>query len=212
MAPDAAQKSVAGYAALAADYDRRTRLINAIRLEAVAALDLKAGDTVLDVACGTGFSFASILRAIGPSGRLIAFDQSPELLAVAFSRIEKENADTITLIQSPAEKVNLGNLHPNALLFSYTHDVLQSEAALDNLLGQAAPGARVALCGSVLWPAQAWPLSAAVNAWLRARHHRYIASMENFERPWAKIAPRLADFRVARRGPRWRYLATGSVP
>lgn len=206
--PSDPQKSVSDYRAIAADYDRRTRLINALRLEAVAALGLQAGDTVLDVACGSGFSFAPLLQAIGVEGRLLAFDHSPELLSIAGSRSSGIN---VSLMEATAEQVRLPGKRPNALLFSYTHDVLQSEAALDNLLAQAAPAARVALCGSVLWPAWAWPLGVPVNAWLRARHRRYITNMENFDRPWAKLAPRLRDFRVERRGPGWRYLASGRL-
>lgn len=196
------RKSLTDYSALASSYDRRTWLINRIRLDAVAALRLQPGDTVLDVACGSGYSFASILQAIGPAGRLLAFDHSPELLQIARAR-----GVDVELTETTAEKFQCKGRSPSALLFSYTHDILQSEAALDNLLGQAAPGARVALCGSVLWPAWGWP----VNAWLRARHRRYITNMENFDRPWAKIAPRLETFSVARRGPGWRYLASGQV-
>lgn len=203
-----AGRSVADYRSIAADYDRRTRFINAIRLEAVAALALRPGDTVLDVACGTGFSFAPILSAIGPTGTLCAFDHSRELLDIARSRLGE--ATNASLLESSAERVRLTN-RPNALLFSYAHDVLQSEAALDNLLGQAAPGARVALCGSVLWPAWAWPASLAVNAWLKERHRLYITNMENFDRPWAKLELRLAQFRLSRRGPGWRYLASGRL-
>ncbi len=202
--PSNSEKSISDYRAVAADYDRRTRLTDAVRLEAVAALDLRAGDTVLDVACGSGFSFASILQAIGTEGRLLAFDHSPELLAIAEGRNRSKN---VTLIKATAEQISLNGIRPDALLFSYTHDVLQSELALDNLLSQAAPGARVALCGSVLWPAWAWP----VNWYLRATHRRYITNMENFDRPWAKIEPKLEAFHVSRRGPGWRYLASGRL-
>ncbi len=205
--PADAGKSVSDYRAIAADYDRRTRLINAVRLAAVAALDLRPGDVVLDVACGSGFSFAALLEGIGATGRLLAFDHSPELLRIASGRTDKPN---VTLMEAGAEEAAF-SVRPTALLFSYTHDVLQSGAALDNLLGQAVPGARVALCGSVLWPSRAWPLSVPVNAWLRARHRRYITNMENFDRPWTKIALRLRNFTVARQGPGWRYLASGKL-
>ena len=205
--PSNPQKSVADYRAIAAGYDRRTRLINAIRLDAVAALDLRAGDSVLDAGCGTGFCFAPVLERIGPQGRLLAFDPSPDLLGQARVRVADAGWKNVHLIESEAQKIRFSEIKPAALLFSYTHDVLQSEAALDNLLGQAAPGARVALCGSVLWPGWAWP----VNRYLRATHRRYITNMENFDRPWAKIAPRLEDFRVSRQGPGWRYLASGRL-
>ena len=194
-------ESVANYGALAVGYDRRTRLTDAVRLEAVAALGLRRGDTVVDVACGTGFCFPAILERIGPEGRLVAFDSSPDLLEQA-----RAKASNGLVFESTAEKAKLP-AKANAFLFSYAHDVLQSEAALDNLFAQAAPGARVAACGSVLWPWWGFP----VNAWLRARHRGYITNMENFDRPWIKLARRLDGFRVVRRGPGWRYLASGRL-
>jgi SAM-dependent methyltransferase len=197
-------KSISDYSALAAGYDRRTRLTDAVRLEAVAALDLRPGDTVVDVACGTGFCFSAILERIGPDGRLLAFDSSPELLAQA--RARAAGLANVLVFEASGESARLEQ-KPNAILFSYTHDILQSQAALDNLLAQAPPRARIAACGSVLWPWWGWP----VNAWLRARHRGYIANMENFDRPWAKLERRLEDFRVARRGPGWRYLASGRL-
>ena len=199
------RKSVTDYRTVAAGYDGRTRLTDAVRLEAVAALHLEPGDTVLDAACGTGFCFLRILEGIGERGRLVAFDSSPDLLSQARSRIH--DRANVLLIEAFAEKVDLMQSKPGAVLFSYAHDILQSEPALDNLLGQAAPGARVAACGSVLWPWWGWP----VNAWLRARHRQYITNTENFHRPWARLERRLVDFRVSRRGPGWRYLASGRL-
>ena len=202
-------KSLSDYKALAAGYDRRTRLTEAVRLEAVSALDLRPGDVVVDVACGTGFCFLPILERIGAAGRLLAFDSSPDLLAQARARAAERS--NVSIFEAFGEKADLKQSKPDAILFSYAHDILQSEAALDNLLGQAAPGARVAACGSVLWPAWAWPLSFPVNAWLRVRHHGYITNMANFDRPRIELAARLENFRVARRGPGWRYLASGRL-
>lgn len=207
--PSRLRKSIDDYREIAADFDRGTRLTNAVRLEAVAALGLRPGDKVLDVGCGTGYCFAPVLEHIGPQGQLFAFDSSADLLDQA--RARAVNRNNVKIFLATAEQADLEGGKPDALLFSYTHDVLQSEAALDNLLGQAAPGARVALCGSVPWPPWAWPLSVPVNAWLRARHRRYITNMENFDRPWAKIAPRLREFEVSRQGPGWRYLASGRL-
>jgi len=198
-------KSVSDYRAVSAGYDRRTRLTDAVRLEAVSALELRPGDIALDAACGTGFCFLPILERVGAQGRLVAFDSSPDLLAQARARVR--DRPNVLVIEAFAEKVDLIRSKPDAILLSYAHDILQSDLALDNLLGQAAPGARVAACGSVLWPWWGWP----VNAWLRARHRHYITNMENFDRPWAKLEARLADFRVARRGPGWRYLASGRL-
>lgn len=55
----------------------------------------------------------------------------------------------------------------DAVLFSYAHDVLQSPAALRNVLASARPGARVASVGAKLYPR---PLS-FLNFWVRWRVH-----------------------------------------
>jgi len=200
-------RALSDYATLAGDYDRRTRLINATRLRAVDKLGLRPGDVALDAGCGTGFSFPAIEDAIGTRGRLLAFDLCPQLLGIAGERVARAGWRNATLRQGAAEAVRFEE-RADALLFSYVHDVLQSEAALDNLLAQAKSGARVSLCGSVLWPWWGWP----VNAWLRLRHRHYITNPENLAQPWAKLAPRLADFRVeVPWPPGWRYLATGRV-
>jgi len=201
-------RSVHDYRELAAGYDRRTRLIDRARLRAVAALGLRPGETVLDAGCGTGFAFAPIEAAIGASGRLLAFDHSPELLALARARVARAGWHNVELKEDAAESARF-DARADALLLSYVHDVLQSEAALDNLLSQAKPGGRVVACGTVLWPWWGWP----VNAWLRLRHRRYVTVMENLERPWVKLEPRLADFRVEIPWPPgWRYLASGRLP
>ncbi len=201
-------KSVSDYREIAARYDHATRWINDVRLEAVAALRLRKGETVLDVGCGSGFSFAPILEAVGPAGKLIAFDHSPELLRIAEGRIADGGWMNVALLESTAEAVR-PNARPSAMLFSYVHDVLQSEAALDNLFAHTAPGARVAICGTKLWP---W-WGAPVNVYLYATHRNYITNRrENFGRPWAKIEKRLRNFKVkVKWPPGWRYLATGTV-
>ena len=155
-----------------------------------------------------GFSFGPILEAIGPSGRLLAFDHSPELLDIAESRIADAGWKNVVLLDSTAEAVNFG-AKASALLFSYVHDVMQSEAALDNIFAQAAPGARVAICSTKLWPWWGWP----VNVYLYVTHRRYITNRnENFDRPWAKIEKRLQDFKVhVRWPPGWRYIANGTL-
>ena len=207
--PADAGRSVADYRAIAAKYDHATRRINGVRRDAVAALKLQPGETVMDVGCGSGFSFGPILEAIGPLGTVLAFDHSPELLRIAESRVAEAGWENVVLLESTAEAVQFGGPKADALLFSYVHDVMQSEPALDNLLAQAAPGARVALCGTKLWPWWGWP----VNAYLHYTHRRYITRREeNFHRPWAKLEKRLGDFKVeVRWPPGWRYVATGTV-
>jgi len=45
--------------------------------------DLNPGETVLDIGCGAGFDTIIAARQVGPSGRVIAVDMTPEMLAKA---------------------------------------------------------------------------------------------------------------------------------
>ncbi len=55
--------------------------------EALEFLALKAGDHVCDLTLGAGGHSERILRTIGPTGRLIAFDQDPVALSIAGKRL-----------------------------------------------------------------------------------------------------------------------------
>src|SRR6202045_251324 len=57
------------------------------RLRAVQALGLRAGDTVVDIACGTGLNFRLIEEVIGPGGRIVGVDLTDAMLAQARDRI-----------------------------------------------------------------------------------------------------------------------------
>ena len=123
---------------MAARYDYSTRRINSVRRRAIAALALAPGETVLDVGCGTGFCFAPLMAAVGPSGCILSFDHSTALLSIARSRVADAGWGNVAILESRAEAVDFraeiarrGIAPPSALLFSYVHDVMQSDAALD---------------------------------------------------------------------------------
>ena len=52
------------------------------RLRAVRALGIHAGDTVVDIACGTGLNFRLIEETIGPGGRIVGVDLTDAMLPV----------------------------------------------------------------------------------------------------------------------------------
>jgi ubiquinone/menaquinone biosynthesis C-methylase UbiE len=72
------------------------------RLRAVQALGLRRGDTVIDIACGTGLNFQLIEEAIGPAGRIVGVDLTDAMLARAQDRIEANGWSNISLVQSDA--------------------------------------------------------------------------------------------------------------
>ena len=72
------------------------------RLRAIDALDLCPGDSVVDIACGTGLNFALIEEAIGPAGRIVGVDLTDAMLAQAQARIETNGWSNISLVQADA--------------------------------------------------------------------------------------------------------------
>lgn len=179
------QRITRKYRRRAAGYDRAMDRTAAWRLAAVETLGLEPGQVVVDVACGTGANFEAILERIGPDGRLIGFDLSPEMLALAEARISSQAMHQVTLIEAAAEEVMLAG-QVDAALFSFTHDVLQSETALGNITRQLRPEARVAAVG-VKQPS-AWNLPFAAAVWLSSR--RYVTRTANLSHPWGKLESR----------------------
>ncbi|MDQ2873676.1 MAG: methyltransferase domain-containing protein [Actinomycetota bacterium] len=72
------------------------------RLRAVQALGLRAGDTVVDIACGTGLNFSLLEKAIGPAGRIVGVDLTDAMLAQARDRIETNGWSNVSLVQADA--------------------------------------------------------------------------------------------------------------
>lgn len=78
-----------------------------LRKLATCKLELKQGDTVLDLACGTGLNHEFLESAVGPHGKIIAFDYSNEMLEAAKQRAKEHNWNNITFIQGDAAKLSL---------------------------------------------------------------------------------------------------------
>lgn len=133
----------------AATYDRRTARGQVVRGRAIVRLDLHPGDVVLEVACGTGINFAAIEDVIGKRGHLIGVDLSPDMLARARQSVADHGWQNVTLIESPAEQADVPG-PVDALVSSFTHDVLQSPRALEHVLRHVKPGGRV-VAASAKW-------------------------------------------------------------
>jgi ubiquinone/menaquinone biosynthesis C-methylase UbiE len=199
------ERSAAHYRSLAPRYDHYTRRINRIRLKAIEALALQPGQVVLDAGCGTGWCLPFLAERVGPTGRVIGFDPSPDMLEYARLRVRAAAAQ-VDVVRATAEDF-VSPTRVDAILFSYTHDLIRSPRALDNLLRQALPGARVAATSTKLYAAWLAPL----NWYLRLSHRRYITDFTGFEEPWSLLRQRLDDFRLRTHAWSQHYVASGKV-
>jgi ubiquinone/menaquinone biosynthesis C-methylase UbiE len=94
-------------------YPHRTQ-----RRLAVQALGLRAGDTVVDMACGTGLNFPLIEKVIGPGGRIVGVDLTDAMLACAQDRIAKNGWSNVSLVQADAAGFDFP-AEVNAILSTY---------------------------------------------------------------------------------------------
>jgi len=72
------------------------------RRRAVHALRLRPGDTVVDMACGTGLNFSLLEAAVGPGGRIVGVDLTDAMLDQARGRIETNSWSNVSLVQADA--------------------------------------------------------------------------------------------------------------
>jgi ubiquinone/menaquinone biosynthesis C-methylase UbiE len=79
------------------------------RLRAVQALGLRVGDSVIEIACGTGLNFPLIEEVIGPSGRILGVDLTDAMLTQAQARIERNGWRNISLVHADAADFDFPN-------------------------------------------------------------------------------------------------------
>jgi SAM-dependent methyltransferase len=194
------------YERAAPGYDRHMRRFARWQRLAVERLQLTRGQTVIDVACGTGLNFALIEDEIGPQGRIVGIDLSPEMLAQARERVLTSGWDNVTLIEAAVEQAEIPVL-ADAALFSFTHDVLQSPRAVANVVTHLKPKARVASVGAKL--AARWNLP--VNFVVRRAARPYISSFRNLDAPWHELERYAENLQIQQLGFGGAYLASGRV-
>jgi demethylmenaquinone methyltransferase/2-methoxy-6-polyprenyl-1,4-benzoquinol methylase len=198
--------SLAKYRKRAASYDSSCGPTWAIRERTISALNLRSGQRVLDVACGTGLSLALLRERVGDDGHVVGFDHSAEMLERAQARLASAGWCNVTVLQSAAQEVTLAE-PVDALLFHYTHDILRSPRALARILACARPGARVAIAGIKYFPRWLAPL----NAWVFFKNYGYNGAPGGLRTPWDRIAPRLADWQFVPTQFGMGYIASGRL-
>jgi SAM-dependent methyltransferase len=179
--PDA-EKAVEQYRRAAPGYDRHMRRFARWQRLAIERLELRAGQMVIDVGCGTGLNFALLQADVGPRGRIIGIDLSPQMLSRARERVSAEGWENVTLIEAAVEEAEFKGAG-DAALFSFTHDVLQSPQAVANVVAHLRPGARLASVGAKL--GARWNLP--VNFFVRRAARPYVTTFHGLDRPWREL-------------------------
>ena len=204
MQADESQVLKERYARHAADYDKGKRFSDRIRPDAVRRLDLKPGETVLDLGCGTGLSFELLQEGVGPEGRIIGVELSPDMLEIAQEKIDRNGWQNVTLIQGDALEVEIpGPL--DAVLAFFVPDILISQSAATRMMDSIAPGGRLVAAG--VKHAQG-PLGPLFNLYFQVRFRtwRWVGVRGSMSRIFAKGQPYAALETVVPRLARRDYM------
>jgi ubiquinone/menaquinone biosynthesis C-methylase UbiE len=207
--PDAA-RALDNYRRLAPAYDSTCTRIESLRQRAVRELKLRGGETVFDIGCGTGATLPMLALAVGPTGKVVGIEPSPEMAALARRRVDAAGRrGSVEVIESALETLWVDR-RADALLLCYTHDVLQSPPALDRLIECAKPGARIVVLGMRTLP---WLWGWPANLFNLYRARRYLTTFRHLRRPWQLLEERGVPLRLAH-SALWGsgYIAVGSLP
>lgn len=187
--------ALARYAELAPRYDASCARLSRVRDYALEMLDPRPGETIIDVACGTGALLPGLAERVGTTGRVIGIEQSPHMVSRARNRFNGgELPANVQIVEAPVEEART-RLRADALLLCYTHDVLQLEHAVQNLVRMAKPGARVVVVGLRLLP---WWYAAPVNVWNCWTMRKYVTTYRGLRRPWQLLQRYCSDFAIIR--------------
>lgn len=125
--------------------------ISGWRRQAVLELGLKAGDTVVDIGCGTGLNFPLLHRAVGPQGVIVGVDISDAMLAQARRTAEANRWANVQLVSADASRFEFPP-RVNAVLSTYTFTLVPDPGHVVLTAAEAlSPGGRLVIL-DMAWP------------------------------------------------------------
>jgi ubiquinone/menaquinone biosynthesis C-methylase UbiE len=164
-----------------------------LRELAIARLALQEAETVLDLGCGTGLSFALLEQRIGPQGKLVGVDLSPEMLTRAREKLVRQGWSNIRLIEANACDLDLPPASVDALLCFYTHDVITSRLAMERAVQALRHGGRMVAVGG---KRTTRAFGALMNLITLAYSLPFVTNLSETTRPWVQLERLLGPLSV----------------
>ncbi|MEW6403126.1 MAG: class I SAM-dependent methyltransferase [Chloroflexota bacterium] len=125
--------------------------ISGWRRQAISALNLKPGDTVVDLGCGTGSNFSLLYQAVTSSGKIIATDISEAMLDQARQTIASNGWTNFQLVCADAAQFEFPS-RVDAVVSTYALTlVTDCKKVISNAHRSLSPGGRLVIL-DMAWP------------------------------------------------------------
>ncbi len=113
------------------------------RREARLALNLRPGDRVLDLACGTGLNFEHLWELVGERGQVVGVDLTPAMLDIAHRLIEARGWTNVEVREADAASLPFPDGSFDKVLCSFALSIIPKYVrALEEVKRVLAPGGR----------------------------------------------------------------------
>ncbi len=165
------------------DYARLSALQRTMISEAMAGLQFRPTDRVLDIGCGDGFLTGAI-ATLAPDGMVVGADPSRRMVATAAESVTARGSGPWFVI-ADARELPFGEHFDAAVSFNALHWVPEQERALGQIATVLKPGGSVTIqvvCASTR------PSLEAVTMGL-SRESRWANWFEGFEAPFIHVDP-----------------------
>ncbi len=113
----------------------------------ITKMDIKTGESILDLGCGTGQQAMNVAGIIGPSGRIIGIDPSSERIRIAQQKIRETNQGNIQFMIGQAENLSIirENSVDHVYFCSSFHWVDDKKTTLGEVFRVLRPGGTVGM-------------------------------------------------------------------
>ncbi|MBO0758111.1 MAG: class I SAM-dependent methyltransferase [Bradyrhizobiaceae bacterium] len=167
-------------------------LPSGLRRNAVDRLDLKSGDSVLEVGCGTGRNLPFLQAAVGSHGRVYGIDLSPGMLRRAQELTSRNRWTNVTLKEADAIDY-IAPRRLNGVLFSLSYNTIpHHRAVLHHVWNQLRPGGSLVIMDARPPPGRWGELILPFSVWLMKR----TVLGNPYIQPWKHLATLSDDFEM----------------